>query len=986
MGPVWRIEMLGGLQALSEDLSVSRFRTRRVGLLLAYLAYHRERHPSRDELSDLLWPEAEPDFTRRNLRQTLASLRRHLEPPTVPTGVILVAKQGRVGLEPRHIATDVEDFRALVHRGLAEPKNYLRAATLKRAIELYRGDFLPGYYEEWVQQERLLLEDLYVSALQNLAQACEAEGQPDEAIRYIRLALVRNAFQEDLHAALMRLYLASARPASALHHFEEWRAKMTAELAEEPSPALQSLADRARREDGRMVVEPMRTPRKTPAPEPAVRTNVVRLPVQLTRFFGRISERNRTVDEFANRGARLVTLHGPAGAGKTRLSVEVGRALAEDHGWNVWFVSLADIADGAELIDAVVRTMKLPMEGAGSPLEVLQSHLTGTENLLIVDNLEHILEEAVPSISRLLQEVPSAALLATSRHSLKIEGEREMSLDPLPAPDEEVPLPVLAEVPSIQLFVDRAQAVLPDFQLTPHNAQAIAALCFRLDGLPLAIEIASGLSNAFSPAQLLQNLESRLEILRSRRRDLSDRHRSLRAAIDYSYDLLDPAMQRLFASLSVFRGGFTAQAAAQIGLEEREAEGVLRMILDLLDRSLLRTDDAAEGDRPRFRLLESFREYGAERLSPAEREELCRRHAEHFLQFGRTLAPYSGHLDRENRLVALRYFVERRDVCASIALLRSLQSYSYTGQETLQVLAASPEMATADPVDQLSLLGMLGKAHRYAADYDEAYRIGLLALERAEALGHPDQIAIYHQELALTLAFLGRREEAISHSEENLRYGLQAEDARAIEIAYSNIGTNRWGLGDFDGALEAFGRALEATRGLDGSPLWSNFYNLSRVHLDAGHLDEGLEFAGEGLRIAQSRQDEFGTSMCLSLVSLYHRLNGQLVSALAVSHEALVKRRKAGFLFWTLNAILAHATILIAMGEYRVAATLLAASRSVAKLKREVDDREFASGLATVKANLPEADFALAWAEGLAMNLEEAFRLATRYGGRSDGR
>lgn len=978
MRPIWRVEMLGNLQAGAEDVTISRFRTRRVGLLLAYLAYYGERSHSRDELADMLWPECDADLARRNLRQALSSLRRHLEPPSLPSGAVLVAKQARVSLNMDYVATDVAEFCSLVAGASSAKSNAQKIEKLKRAVEIYKGDLLPGYYEDWVQRERLQLEDLLVAALQSLVHACEAEGQIDDAIRYVRLALAKDHLKEDLHATLMRLYLASERPASALQHFQDWKTKLADELHDEPGEEIRTLAERAQREGqpkrgpGRREKEAAPSQDTSPAPEEE--GSIAKLPVQLTRFFGRAAETEQAVREVGEARSRLVSLLGPAGAGKTRLSIQVGRRLAEQHGWNVWFVPLADFSDGAMVLDAVADAMRLRSEAGASPLAMVQAHLSGEKNLLILDNLEHILESAVAPVESILREVPNVSILVTSRQSLKLGGEREIDLDALPIPSEESgALADFSEVPSVQLFVDRAQAILPDFQVTPNNAKAIAAICSKLDGLPLALEIAAGLSNAFTPSQLVQNLENRLEILRSRRRDIGDRHRSLRAAIDYSYDLLTPAQQRFFVALSVFRGGFTVEAATRICLKNGKS---LRMILDLQERSLLRSEEAAEGSPARFRLLESFREYGAEILKPEEEEDLRRRHATYYLELGKEV----GATERENRLAALQFFFERGEVHECVVLLEALHGFSLVGQETTAALINSPQFDTFDPMDRIILLRLVANNVLYQSEYNESLRVSQKALEIATEIGRDDQVAIAHQTIAIAMGYLGRREDAIAHNEKFLCYAEQVGNFRMIEHGHNSIGTELWSKGDCEGAMRSFENALVASKKLERDELpWPIVYNLSRVSLDLGNLDDGLQYAGDGLRIVQAQEDPFGISMFLGLVSRYHRLRGNLIAALATSHEALVKRRKVGFLYWTLNAIHAHAMILVELGRYRDAATLFAASRNITKLKRAIDDREYAEGVQATKANLSEAEFEQAWAEGLAMSVEEAFRLAVRH-------
>jgi len=979
--------MLGTLQAEAEagELVITRFRTRRVGLLLAYLAYYPDRSHSREELAEMLWPDCDPEFARQNLRQALASLRRHLEPPSVPSGAVLVAKQARISLNSAHVTTDVAEFTRLLKAATSATSNARKIEKLKRAVDIYRGDLLPGYYEEWVQRERLHLEDLLVSALQSLIYACEVEGQVDEAIHFVRMALAKDHLKEDLHAALMRLYLSAERPASALQHFQEWKETLASEFGDEPGDEILDLAERAR--VGAPLVGGRRgnTPvAEQAAGEPEEAETIVRLPVQLTRFFGRTRERDRVVGELAEMRARLVSLLGPAGTGKTRLSIEVGRRLADDHGWNVWFVPLADYSDASLALDAVATAMRLRNEAGNGSLEVLRAHLTGRKNLLILDNLEHILEGVVPTVEALLREIPGISLLATSRQCLKLGGELEVDLDALPIPGEDVVLPQeLAEFPSVQLFADRAQSVMPDFQITPHNARAIASICSHLDGLPLALEIAAGLSNAFTPSQILQNFDHPLELLRSRRRDLSSRHRSLRAAIDYSYALLTPEQQRFFAELSVFRGGFTIEAANRICLSGsgRTKAKCMRMVLDLQERSIVRSEEAAEGHPARFRLLESFREYGMEHLSAEDELSLRERHATYFFEKKRPSGtePHADG-DRENRLAALRFFVEQGRSHECVTMLHSIHEYSTVGHDTIRELARSPNFDTFDPVDQIMLLRLLADAHLYPSEFEESLRVAEQALAVSEKIGREDLVAICHRGVAVSALYLGKREEAVAHTLKFVAYADKVGDTRMIEHGYNALGGEYWSNGDFPAAFAAFESALVAATKLYGSSElpWPMLYNMARVRLDTGLLDDGMPYAAEGLRLATARGDEYGVSMCLYLVALYHRLKGNLVAALATSHEMLLKRRKAGFVYWTLNAIQGHASILVAMGRYREAATLFAASRGVTKLKRVVDLQEHESGVALARENLSEWDFEQAWAEGLAMSMDEAFRFAVK--------
>jgi predicted ATPase/DNA-binding SARP family transcriptional activator len=978
MKPMWRVEMLGTLQARSEDATIVRFRTRKVGLLLAYLAYHSGRSHSRDELADMLWPDTEPEHARRNLRQALSSLRHHLEPPPIPTGAVLVTKQGSVSLNMAYVATDVADLHVRIRRAAAVTDAEEKIPELRIAVELFRGELLTGYYEEWVQRERLQLEDLLVSTIQNLIHTYEAQGQLEEAIRYVHLAIAKDHLKEDLHGTLIRLYLASERPASARRHFEEWRQIVSSELGDEPSEALRELIERLPAPRLLSPKEPVAFPSKSE--EKIVTAD---LPLQLTKFFGREAERQRMIEVLTGEGARLATLTGPAGIGKTRLAIETARELAERHDWNVWFVGLADIADGSLVLDAVAKALRLRPEAGVSPAEALNAHLAGERNLLILDNLEHIVEDAAPQVLTLLSEVAGASLLVTSRQALKLGGEREIDVEVLGVPGEDGSVPIalsdLASFPSVRLFADRAQAILPDFQITLHNFRMVGEICRRLDGLPLAIEIAASLSGAFTPSQILKNLENRLEILRSRRRDLSPRHRSLRAAIDYSYDILPDESQRLFVELSIFRGGFSLEAVAAICLAgatpARKPADWLRMILDLQERSLLRSDEASENASPRFRLLESFREYGAERLEEREQTVLRQRHAEFFLHLPREKADY----ERENQVAALQFFFEKGKISECVKLLQALHSFTFVGRETILSLTDSPEFGKFEPLDRIILLRLLANAHLYTSQFEESHRVSVQALDIAEAVRQEDQIAICRRGISVAAGYLGRREEAIAHDREFAAYAEKMGDLRMMENAYNGLGFDHWLNGNLPEALATFHQAHQASVKLHhGEPIWLVLYNLARVSLDMDKLDDGFEFANEALRLAQGKEDEFGVSMSLSLVVRYQRLKGNLTAALATNHEALIKRRKAGFLYWTQMAIQDHAVALAAMGRSKEAATLLAASRGIMKAKREPDIEEHRSTVELVRTSLSANQFEQAWAEGLALTLEQAFQLALR--------
>ncbi len=802
MRSIWHIELLGTLQAKSEFETISRFRTRRVGLILAYLALFSNQSHSREELAFLLWPEEDEEVARRNLRQALSSLRRHLEPPPLPHGSVLTVKQSNIGLNVELVTTDVGEFEKLAKRASKLNSADARMDALEQALSHYKGVLLPGVYADWVQSERQRLEDEYVAALKGLAKLAKSTGKAENAVSHLRLALAKEPLDEELHTALISLYLETGRPTQALRQYTDLENALEAELNCKPGREAQELSARARSAGAsRPPEEPIVAERLAQEPHEAplaivARPKQVQLPVRLTRFHGRSKEIETVLGLLLDESSRLVSLVGPAGVGKTRLSHEASARLGEQFDWNVWFVPLADISSGTMLLDTIADVLNARRDERLSALDQIKLLVKGTQNLIVLDNLEHILESVAPEVRYLLAELPGAKFLATSRQSLKIEGEREIEIEPLPFPNpgatadalSQEALAELSQFPSIQLFINRCQSIHPDYQLTVNNARTVSAICERLEGLPLALEIGAGLTNAFTAGQLLQNLDNRLDILKNRRRDAISRHRSLRAAIDYSYELLSPELQRFFSALSVFRGGFTISAADRICAgwievevktavgKRRQQERCLRMLLDLQERSLLRADDALASQEARFRLMEAFREYGREQLSQSEEESLQERHALYYYELVRKAAEIS------SREVGLMVRAERDNVSAALQTLtetgrleETIRLLDYSGHRgpggrsrqmesgLVQRLVGDPRLKDVPGEHVVTLQRMLANIALYDGDYEAAEIACGRALDIARAIDSPQAIAISYNALAVVYGYRGDNEKALEY-------------------------------------------------------------------------------------------------------------------------------------------------------------------------------------------------------------------------------
>ena len=352
------------------------------------------------------------------------------------------------------------------------------------------------------------------------------------------------------------------------------------------------------------------------------------LPLTLAPFFGREEEMGRLLHLLADDSARLVTLLGPGGVGKTRTALEAARTLKDGKFGaraqlvgGLWFVPVASLTDASRLPDALRDALGLPASPGGESLDRLAEHFRDRPALVIFDNLEQLGGAAGPIIERILARVPRLCILATSRIRLGVPGERTLALGTLPVPGEEEPLESLAARPAVALFCERARAASPEFGLTKRNATTVVRLCAHLDGLPLALELAAAWAGAFTPAQMCERLAERLA-LEAKKPDREARHQSLRAAISWSVELLSPELRLAFASLSVFPDAFTPESAGEVAGVERAHDALAR----LREQSLLVADSS--GESVRFGFLESLREFARELLDASGEAEAVRaRHA-----------------------------------------------------------------------------------------------------------------------------------------------------------------------------------------------------------------------------------------------------------------------------------------------------------------------------------------------------------------------
>ncbi|MEU3625234.1 AfsR family transcriptional regulator [Amycolatopsis coloradensis] len=650
-----RVTLLGPVGAEAGDGTPVDIGGVRLRMLLARLALDPGRVVPATVLIDGLWG-AEPPADAVNALQSLVSrLRKVLR----ADGVTLDSGPGGYRLDVAREDVDVCRFERLAAEGRAElaaGRDAGAAAILAEALGLWQGQALSDVLDApFARAPATRLEDLRLQAAEDRFEAEIRLGGQDRVLADLKEAAAGNPLRERLAGLWIRALCAADRQSDALAVYEEVRAALADQLGVDPSAELQEIHLAALR--GEL------------GPPPAAADH---LPVRLTSFVGRDDELKLVAELLA--GARLVTLVGPGGAGKTRLATEVATRHPAHARGRVWFVPLAGVRDPGDLPGAVFAALELwdlglshgdPMRRPVDALARAVETLGVGEALLVLDNCEHLVDSAAELANTLLRRVPTLRILATSREALAIDGETLCPLGPLSVPDGTPTVPEAAEAGAIRLFVDRAMAVRPDFVLDDSTVDDVAQICRRLDGMPLALELAAARLRSMTVAQISQRLDDRFRLLTSGSRTALPRQRTLRAVVEWSWDLLDDAERVLARRLSVFGAGAEVEAVESVCAGEGlPAEDVLYVLGSLVEKSIV---DAMAGDQgePRYRMLETIRAYAAERLDEAgERALLTKAYHRYYAELAERLEPS---LRTRNQLIAIsRYDAENGNLVTAL--------------------------------------------------------------------------------------------------------------------------------------------------------------------------------------------------------------------------------------------------------------------------------------------------------------------------------
>lgn len=603
------LAFLGAFQTTLDSRPVTRFRSTNNRGLLVYLALQSDLPFPRDVLATMFWPEESDNAARNNLRQAVYQLRKilgDLDSPDAPH--LLVSRQSVQFNAASDFTLDVKEFLSAIERG-----------DLEAAASHYHGDLLPGFtcdtlqFEEWLRLEREQLHQVALEAMSDVTQAHLQAGRLEKAQAVARQQLTLEPWREQAYRQLMQAYALAGDRANALAQYELCREQLWQELAVEPGPETVVLYEAIKTGQYGPVIseEPIQPPAKT-------RHN---LPADTLPFIGRELELSWLASALTQEDRRLVTIIGPGGMGKTRLALMAGRQLLDHFSDGVYLVDLAPLNHPEEIWPAIAAALKYQAPDSARELkDQLLAAFSRRHLLLILDNFEHLLSGA-SVVNEILQMCPQVSILVTSRQRLNLVSESRYELGGLAFHDELTPDAALT-YPAVKLFVDRGQRVQPNFSLSNDNGRDVIRICQRVQGMPLALILAANWLEVLAPAEIAAEIERSLEFLVADLSDLPDRQRNMQAVFERSWTMLTEDEQRVMAALSVFRGGFSREAAEEV------ANANLRVLLGLVNKSFLQR----QSDSGRYHVHELLRQFAAQKRLLLDADDARSAHCRYFAQ------------------------------------------------------------------------------------------------------------------------------------------------------------------------------------------------------------------------------------------------------------------------------------------------------------------------------------------------------------------
>lgn len=937
------LQLFGDFQLQARDDSTThpvRLPRRKVELLFAYLVLHpAENGHTREKLATLFWGDTPDEQARMSLRTSLAVLRK-----TLGDGA-LIADRERVQLNlDFKLRVDVREF--LSHRWHSP----------ETAVELYRGDLLVAAYDDWVLTERERLRSLYIETLLKLTQQYRSKSEYERAIAFARKILATDPANETAHQHVMFCEMARSNRAGALAQYDECVRALRDELAVEPSRDTQALANWIK---------------QTPALSNSDAARISNVPIPLTSFIGRKNELTQIKTLLA--GTRLLTLVGAGGSGKTRLSIQVSIELLDAPQFKdgVWWIELAHLTAPMQVAPTVAKALGVGAVPNRTMIQVITNYLCGKHLLLILDNCEHLLPACAELTNTLLREAPDLKIMTTSREPLNIPGESVWHVPTLAVPAESLTREQLVmSYEGVRLFVERANAVKPGFALTEENVHAVTQICRRLDGIPLAIELAAARVAVMSPQEIAARLNDRFNLLTSGSQVALPRQQTLRALVDWSFDLLSPNERTLFHRLAVFSGGRTlAMAEAVCAFGAIGKNQVLDLLARLVNKSLIFAEES--NGETRYGFLDTIKQYAREKMEQSDEGDTVRdRHLNYFLDFAERAAPeltgphqldWLNRLEREhaNLRSALWHATHKNRntqalrLTAALAEFWSVRGYLAEGREWFkQALDASRAdfESTTSQAFRAYYAWTLANAASLSAQYSDlatASANGEASLEIFRELGDKAGIATVLVTLGSLLRLQSDWASARARLEEAMTIAQELNDKHLIASALRNLGIISEFQDNYANARALIEQSLRLCREIgDQHEIANSLSNLGNIAQQQGDYAEARKLYQEILAIHRQAGAKWNVAATLTNTGNLVHSEGAYAAAQKFHEQALEIMRELGDKRGMAIVSTNLGNALLSQGDYEPALKLHTESL---ELRRALGDKR---GIAITYGNL----------------------------------
>ncbi len=929
-----QIRLLGEFHLLFDGQPVSGLNADRPQSLLAYLLLHRDTPKSRQHLAFSLWPDSTEGQARTNLRNLLHTLRRSLPEPET----FLAADTATVQWQPKaSYDLDVARFEAALQQAAHTDDSATIQHCLETAVSLYQGDLLPGNYDDWIIPLRESLRQQYQEALNKLVHLLESTGALRQAVRYAQRLLQLDPFDETAAVQLMRIQAQSGDKAGVRRTYQTLHASLRREIDVAPSEATQDAYAQLMRLETAPLLQPVATTLPEWRPRP--------LPMPPTHFIGRETELAEIAERLADPNCRLLTILGLGGMGKTRLALQTAVGHQTVFADGVVFVPLVGLQTADLLIPAIADALQFRFAGATELHIQLFSFLSQKEMLLVLDNFEHLLPAAAENglsggeiwVTQLRQNAPNVKLLVTSRQRLDLQEEWIYEIGGLPLPEGD-DTAVLDDNSALTLFQQSARRIDYHFELSPAEQADAVNICRLVGGMPLGIELAASWVRLLSCAEIAQEIEKGLAFLTGSARNMPERHRSIRAVFDHSWNLLSAEEQMSLARLSVFRGGFTREAAKQV------AWAGLPVLSALVNKSLVQRSEAR-----RFDLHELIRQYTADLLKQNAREE--RSTLERFSEYYLTLlqardSALRSHQQKEV-LAELTQDIDNLRAAWKLAVagkkMQQIRQAAYTywyfynlrdslreGQlafrraaDMAQAWLASIEPENGTP-DRAQLEGALGHLLGFQAQF--AFRRGQIAT--AESLYRSSLALLRPLEeliaLADSLTYLGVvnliagkfSEGWLSLNESNSILN-QTKDSWRQAQCLTFMGMVSQAQGNYSDAYRFLSDSMSRANTLGDPRLISLVVGqLGRAAYALGRMEEVVEQLQEGLRLASEIGDRLGIGFTLEQLGVAAQLSGDLQGAYELLKKSINQFDEIGDMWFLAHALNLAGFVSLTMGNH----------------------------------------------------------------------